>query len=1078
MSQDGLFEELLGLQSTYPKDQRTHPLNPKDYGSAVLNQISREIGERLSDLAKAGDHQRLIELAETIRGQLNAATIRWHSPLTSIQYRNDGHAVPTYPQLFLSTPALITNHGDRSQNFIKTLKFELNTADRADLMVSFIRWSGVQLLIPAFEETIKHGHSIRILTSTYQTITEPKALRFLLGMRGVEVRLYDSAHESFHTKAYLFARDSGLNTVVIGSSNLSAAALQSGYEWNVKLPDVASFPIYQRAFELFNQMWADPEAVPMTSAIVDEYETFYRGTKSATKGTARFPLSKYVQQAAVGHQAASIHSGSIKAGSIGMIVSKSPVDPNPMQQRALAALKQTRVNGHRKGVVIAATGTGKTYLSALDVKGFGAPTILFIAHREELLDKAKATFGQVFGSDAGCGKLTGTDKDWTKPFLFSTIQTLHRDEHLTRFPPDHFEYIVVDEFHHADARTYRKVLDYFQPRFLLGLTATPERMDGGNILDLCDNNVVHEIRLREALKEKLLAPFHFFGLHDSTVDYDQVSQQSGLLDEQELSTVLKTPERVDYIVKMMEKFGHDGEQMIALGFCATVDHAQYMADEFNRRGLSAECLSGSDPSHVRQAAIERLEGADHPLQVIFTVNIFNEGIDIPSVNLLLFLRPTESVTVFIQQLGRGLRRTDAKQYVTVLDFIGNYRKSFVVPLALAGQVNHLSFDRDSLRVAVETEFGDLPAGCYVDLAEVARQQILERIEGVRMDAGQMLRDLYMQFKRHLGRDPELEDFLYSEEAPGLVFFIKKYKSWVQTKQRMIDKALMQEFDNRLLGSPLHVGLTQRLEQMLPIKWPYEFVILDLAMRLTSGAVTVAAVVAELERRFQICTDLASHGAIVERAMKRLSEAPSARALVFGLCVNGGFTLSQHIRDGWNEPWVRGYLQQRLEYGLTDFRRSYRPEMFFQHQHGVLLYQNYTRGELKFLFQDPTAKLWQAGSERIGKDYLLFVTLKKGDEVATHLKFRDYFIDQNTFHWQSQNQTAHHSTVGKDYVHHLARGLKVHLFVRKFAEMHNVVLPFMYVGEVTYVSSHDDSPMTVIWRLKQPVPDDHFTDFIR
>lgn len=1071
MKQTGLYEELMLLNKSYPEAKRVYPpLHPQAYKSALLNQIVREIGTRLADLASSGDHQGLIQFVEALREQLRAAAPPLQTPLQAVHYSPDRGLPPLYPQLFLSTAALITNQSVDAFNFLKTLKFELLTADRADFMVSFVRWSGLHLLLQALGEMTAHAKPIRILTSTYLNVTEPKALRRLLEMKGVEVRLYDSRQESFHTKAYLFARDSELDTVIIGSSNLTCAAVKSGYEWNVKLPNQGQFPIYQKARQLFDQMWSDPQAIPLTGALVDAYQQHYEAAQAPPAAQARrgvFTVGDFQAQVA-----ASVQAPADPALLERMVVVRNPVAPNAMQEEALQALIQTRANGYSKGVIIAATGTGKTYLSALDVQQFGAQRLLFIAHRDELLEKAKDTFSHVFGNAALCGKLTGTEKEWDKPFLFSTVQTLHREGNLERFAADHFDYIVVDEFHHADAATYRKVLDHFEPKFLLGLTATPERMDGGDILELCDNNVIHEIRLREALQAELLAPFHFFGLHDPTVDYDQIPERGGLLDDVVLTQALKTSERVDHVIKMIHQFGYDGQQMVALGFCATIEHAQFMADEFNARGWCAGCLTGLDAPGVRQAMVARLEDPNDPLQVIFTVNIFNEGVDIPSLNLLLFLRPTESATVFMQQLGRGLRKTATKEYVTVLDFIGNYRKSFVVPLALSGQANHLSFDRDALRTAVEMEFSDLPAGCFVDLHEVPRQQILEKIDKVRMDTRQMLIDLYAQFKRHLGRPPELEDFLYSEEAPSLAFFIRKFKSWVQTKEQMQD---LSQFDQRLLRSPVHLTLTQRLEQMLPIKWPYELVILHLAVQ--GQPVTTDDVLHELKRRYSVSADLSGHRTIVERAMRRLSEAPNKGGLIFGEYADGRFTLAAALREAWQQALVTGYLQRRLEYGLTEFRRSYRPEVFFAEQHGVIPYQNYTRSELKFLFQDPTAASWREGVSRVGNHYLLFVNLRKDEEVANHLQYHDYFIDQDHFHWQSQNQTAHRSERGKDYVQHQERGLHIHLFVRKFIEMHGVTLPFTYLGEVDYVSSHDDQPMNVTWRLHQPVPDDLFADFI-
>lgn len=344
-----------------------------------------------------------------------------------------------------------------------------------------------------------------------------------------------------------------------------------------------------------------------------------------------------------------------------------------MQEKALKNLQHTRKNGNNKGVIIAATGTGKTYLSAFDVKEFNPKKLLFIAHREELLDNAIETFKQVISKQEIFGKITGTVKEFDKPFLFSTVQSLHKDETLHRFKRDEFDYLIVDEFHHAEAPTYKKIIDYFQPKFLLGLTATPERMDGRDVLALCDHNIVYEIRLKDALEANLLAPFHYFGVSDHTVDYSKIPLKNGFFDEDILVNALKTNERTDFIIEMINTYGYHGDRMIDLGFCTNIEHAKYMSEEFNKRGYHTTYLTREHSIDYRENVIKQLEDENHPLELIFTVNIFNEGIDIPKLNLILFLRPTESSTIFIQQLGRGLRKVEGKEFVTILDFIGNYQ---------------------------------------------------------------------------------------------------------------------------------------------------------------------------------------------------------------------------------------------------------------------------------------------------------------------------------------------------------------------------------------------------------------------
>lgn len=1055
----GIFEEIVFKEKEYPLNKHTYSLLPQQYNDALIQQTIGDIGKYLEELALEGKNEEVIKLTRKLRevvGQTNR--LEYDMPLKAIHFRYDDKPIPLYPELFLSSPILLTNT-EKEHNLFKALKYELQTADQAQFMVSFIRWSGLQLLIRAIEEFREKDSSrkLRILTSTYLKVTEPKALRRLLEIPNVETKVFDSGNVSFHTKAYLFERKSGLNTAIIGSSNLSYSALYTGHEWNVKLPD-AGLPIYDEAKKAFDKYWEDPRAIVLSEELIDKYEQYYMNKKVML-------VNPYI---------AASHADLVEPKDADHDESNKMIQPNAMQSEALKALEQTRLNGHNKGVVIAATGTGKTYLSAFDVQKFGARKLLFLAHRDEILENAKQTFISIFNNASSCGKLSGESKEIDKPFLFSTVQSLSRDETLKQFSVDYFDYIVVDEFHHAQASTYRKVIDYFKPKFLLGLTATPDRMDGRDVLELCDNNVVYEIRLRDALKEGLLTPFRYFGLSDPTVNYDEVSVRNGQYVEEELVRVLNTHERVGYVLDMIKKFGHDGDQLKALGFCATIEHAKYMSEQFNKHGIVAGYLTGENSSQERQDKISRLASDKDPLQIIFTVNIFNEGVDIPAVNMVLFLRPTESATIFIQQLGRGLRKMPGKEYVTVLDFIGNFNKSFVVPLALSGQHNHRAFDRDSLRVAVETEFADLPEGCFVDLEEISKQQILTKIENIRMDQNQLLIQLYNQFKKELGRSPEIDDFLYFEGAPSLTFFIRKYGSWVETKQKMEDN---NDFDNNLLSDSIKLQIIQRVEKMLPIKWPYEFVMLSMA--LNNDEVTVDNTFKELKYRFSLEISHDHHRQKILRSMENLSEVLRNQHWSFGTFDGQKLNVHFKFRESMEEKSFRTYFSKRIEYGLTEFRRIYRPDIYFSSNKNVLLYQNYTRNDLMYLFEsDARLGSWREGVSRVDNHYLLFVNLNKGEQVEDHLMYKDYFIDQRHFHWQSQNQTSHDSPRGQEYIFHKEKNIHIHLFVRKFDKMHGTTLPFTYLGEVDYVSSHGDKPMNIKWRLHQPIPDALLADFIR
>ncbi|QXX29847.1 DUF3427 domain-containing protein [Bacillus amyloliquefaciens] len=1035
----GFHEEIQQQQKLYPTSHRIQPVSPKEYAEVLTLHTAKQLSETFQTLVDQDQYEQAIQLSEKVASQLGKHT-NFSLPLSTVLYSLNEMELPISEEFSLHRLKLLGNH-QTHDNFFKALKHEMLTADRVDFMVSFTRWSGVQLLIPPLQELANRHVPVRIITSTYMGITEPKALRHLLQFENVELRIVNEYKKSFHTKAYLFERCSGQHSVIVGSSNLSQAALTTGYELNVRLPETRYLPVYQQTKDLFDTVWNE-KTQPVDEQFLQAYEEFQAGSQ---KVSASFAAQNSLY--------------------------KTKMSPNAMQKEALRNLKKTRNEGETKAVIIAATGTGKTFLAAFDFEQFKPNKYLFLAHREELLSKAIETFKKVTNNHEDFGLLTGTKKERDKRFLFSTIQTLHKKDTLESFSTDEFDYIVIDEFHHAEASTYQAVLNYFTPKFLLGLTATPERLDGKDVLQICDHNVVYEIRLRDALKAELLAPFHYFGISDHTVDYEKVKVKNGLYEEKSLVDHLKTHKRVEYIIKMINMYGFYGEKMVGLGFCTNVEHAIYMSDEFNKSGFYTTYLTGNDSPAKRQEVIRQLEDPHHSLELIFTVDIFNEGIDIPKLNLLLFLRPTESPTIFIQQLGRGLRKTDDKEFVTILDFIGNYQKSFVIPLALSGQTSQKSFDKDSLRVAVTHEFSDLPGGSYVDLSAITKKEILNKIDHIKLNSDAMLKTLYKQFKQELGRSPELIDFLYSEQAPGLTFFIKKYKSWVQTKKKMDD---LNVTDEGILNNPLVVGIVARLEQQLPIKWPYEWLILQSGFH--KNIITIEDVKESLEKQFHIQITTDTHDDLIQRAMERLTKSDQKQNWRFGTLQGDTFKLDPEVSEILTDPLFGPYIKERVHYGLIEFRRMNNIEALASKEIKLTLYQTYTRNELIYLFQSTDQEgTWREGVRRVKNHYLIFINLNKSEKVEDHLLYKDYFIDPSHFHWQSQNQTSHTSSVGQNFIHHKEKGYHIHLFVRKFTEMHNITLPFIYVGEADYVSSHGDKPMNVKWKLHQPVPENLYVD---
>jgi superfamily II DNA or RNA helicase/HKD family nuclease/SOS-response transcriptional repressor LexA len=612
---------------------------------------------------------------------------------------------------------LVTGGADQ---FLPHLSEAFAWATQADLAVAFIKTTGLRLLLPDLEAMVENGapQRVRVLTSDYLDITDPEALRLLLLLqeRGAEVRVYTTQEGSFHLKAYIFGKLDGQSLAAgvafIGSSNISRQALQEGLEWNYRVvyPDDFGF---LEARQRFDELFGNPKTVALSDAWIEAYEQ------------RRLPPLR------------SIAPGSHEQ--------EAPPEPTRIQQEALEALVASRKSGYRRGLVVLATGLGKTWLAAFDAVRMGARRILFVAHREEILGQAATTFVRILPRKR-VGYYTGRGRDADVDVLCASVQTLAKAEHLARFAPQHFDYIVIDEFHHAAAGTYRRLLTHFAPSFLLGLTATPDRTDQSDILSLCDDNLVYSCHLFAGIQAGLLAPFHYHGIQDESVDYREVPWRNGRFDPEQLSNKLATLARARHALREWRSKA----QQRTLAFCVSTRHADYMAEQFINAGVSAAAVyAGSTLG--RAQALEKLYAGT--LQVVFSVDLFNEGVDLPSIDTVMMLRPTESKILFLQQLGRGLRRSAGKQRLVVLDFIGNHHSFLQKPQALFGVGSTYQALAEFARKA-ERHALDLPAGCYVnyDLAIIDFLKSLDST-GPQKD--------YEALRDALGRRPTLSEFYRS-----------------------------------------------------------------------------------------------------------------------------------------------------------------------------------------------------------------------------------------------------------------------------------------------------------------------------
>ena len=608
---------------------------------------------------------------------------------------------------------LIINDRKRQLFVQKSLQDELDTCTDFFISVAFVTQAGLCFLKTHFADLAKKGIRGRLITSNYLAFNNPDVFRSLLEIKNIDVRILEQ--EGFHIKGYLF-KQADYHSMIIGSSNLTANALKKNIEWNVRLTSLENGELLIDAKRELEKMWHD--ATTLTAQWVDDYSKVWSAT------------SKEIVQTKVEEDQAVY----------------SIIRPNSMQQVALENLTKLRDEGRRKGLVISATGTGKTYLSAFDVRNAEPTRMLFIVHREQILKSARDTFKKVLGGpDEDFGILSGNSKDISAKYLFATIQTISMQATLDSFLPDAFDYILIDEVHKAGASSYHEVINHFKPNFLLGLTATPERTDDFNIFELFDYNIAYEIRLQEALEEDLLCPFHYFGV----TDYEN---NGAVIEEGTRFNNLVAEDRVKFIIEKIKYYGVSQHKIKGLVFCSSKEEASTLSDMFNIRGFHTAYLSGDDTIEHRESVITDLEKGD--LAYIFTVDVFNEGIDIPSVNQIIMLRQTKSSIIFIQQLGRGLRKHQSKEYVTVIDFIGNYKNNYMIPIALSGDVSQ---NKDSIRRdTFETNY--ISGISSINFEAIAKERIFKSIDAAKLDSMRSIRSSYIKLKNRLNRIPLLSDF--------------------------------------------------------------------------------------------------------------------------------------------------------------------------------------------------------------------------------------------------------------------------------------------------------------------------------
>ncbi len=996
-----LSEYLLKLLQYVLNEFKGKPAERLQAQLNFTNQLITDLAQKLKDQ----DHFIDENLVAT-KGNLLKLV---HSKLGHSDTQLKGKLAEYFPVSGLQKSSLFTgSHADL--NMDTELIKDILSADRIYWVVSFIRWSGVRIYEEALRRFLANGGQLQVITTTYVGATEAKAVQFLADLPNTEVKVsYNTQQERLHAKSYIFERNTGYDTAYIGSSNLSYSAMTRGLEWNMRVTSVENTHIIRKAKGTFETYWSSPD-----------FEDFRLGG-----------IEK-LQQA--------LSFGKSKGDKKGLILPIFKIHPYPYQQQILDRLEAERSIHHRyRNLVVAATGTGKTVISAFDFlrykKKNPSAKLLFVAHRKEILEQSQRTFAALL-KDANFGELwVGEHQpEYGHEQLFVSVQTLNNQRAFfeERLGAHYYDFIIVDEAHHGQASSYRFVFDYFEPEILLGLTATPERMDGRDIREDFDHRISAEIRLPDAMHLQLLTPFQYFVVTDDSVDLSRVAWKNGGYDKAELSRVYTgNDQRVQLILDKLAHYLNDYQQCCALGFCTTKEHAQYMSGKFQIAGLAADYLTSDQSREHRQQVVAKLRSGK--INYLFVVDLFNEGVDIPEVDTVLFLRPTESLTVFLQQLGRGLRLQENKECLTVLDFVGQVHQAYDFTKKFRALVGKAPY---GLTKEITQGFPHVTFGCSIIMEQKAQQVVLEHIRAAVVNRRSLVSKLE-NWHSETTQQLTLSNFLSFHDLD--IRAVYKVGCWTQLKlwAGMIDLD-----DNDNYFKKIVAGLKRLITANDQAYLQY------LRAYVAGKSATQKEA---LNRMF--------HYLIWDDAGKKLNFENEQQA------VNKLKDFPDLLQE-FNE-----IIEQRLD--QIDYVI---PTSSFAFPCQLTLHAQYSRTEILAAFGDSTFEKKSSSREgvlSIKKDNidLLFVTLDKSErDFSTSTMYEDYAISDTLFHWQSQNSATPLRGVGLSYIEQKRNKKNILLFVReKKRDEYGLTMPFTFLGPVAYRKHRGEKPMSIEWALDVPMP---------
>lgn len=904
----------------------------------------------------------------------------------------------------LYQPKLLVNQKSPPKKVLSTILHELENCNQFYISVAFVTTSGVATIINTLRELEIREIKGEILVSQYLNFTQPEALKRLLQFSNIDLRIATTGN--VHSKGYIFKSNEYYN-IIVGSSNLTSNALATNKEWNVKISALDESGIIDKVLKEF---YSDFErATPVTQKFILDYEVIY-------KSQLLYNQKKNL-----------------------ILKDEEPkrVNPNSMQQEALENLKNFRLLGKNKALIISATGTGKTYLSAFDSKTFNPQKLLFIVHRRTIAKDALKTFQSVFGKNKSMGIYSGQQRELTSDFLFSTIQTISKENHLTNFKKDHFDYIIIDETHRSGANSYQRLIEYFNPKFLLGMTATPERTDGTDIFQLFDYNIAYEIRLSKAMEEDMLSQFHYYGVTDLSIDNTEVDIKSDF-------KYLIAEERVERILEYATYYGSDNGITRGLVFCSRKNEAIELSQLFNQRGLKTTALTGDSSEEEREKAIDKLESDDiqKKLDYIFTVDIFNEGIDIPKINQIIMLRPTDSAIIFIQQLGRGLRKVDEKNYLTVIDFIGNYENNYLIPIALYGDT---SYNKDTLRKLITEGSRMIPGASTINFDKITKEKIFQSIDSAKM---QLLADLKKDFqllKFKLGRVPMMMDFISNGGRDPFLFveYSNSYYNFT-IKAEGIKQLTLAENEIKLLELfSKEINNSKRVEECLILKTlikdnslsiqEFKKMILE-DYNYSVSDETIKSSVSNLNFEF-----------IREKKDGKMKSVKDIYNLNILSIVDHRLVLSNSFIQHLKKTDFKRFLLDSISYSIYEFNKHYK---YGKWQNGFVLYRKYSRKDVFRILNSPENPVAQnVGGYLVSPNNEhcpIFVNYHKEEHISESTKYEDEFVNNKEFDWMSKsNRTIKSNDVRS--ILGCNGPIRLPLFIKK---NNDEGMDFYYMGDVS------------------------------